>query len=74
VVIAEVGANSWVYTTTIPLTGVSSIDYVVGVGHGIIGEAIMRIVDLPNSFMHPADEAGQRTETVRIFRAAMDAR
>jgi hypothetical protein len=33
----------------------------------------MHKVDLPNSFMHPADEAGQRTETVRIFRATMDA-
>jgi hypothetical protein len=34
----------------------------------------MRIVDLPNSFMHRADEARQRAETVRIFLATTNAR
>jgi hypothetical protein len=61
------GSNSRVYITKysiILLTRVSSIDDVVRIGHGIIGEAIMRKVDLPNSFLYPADEAGQRAETV----------
>jgi len=51
-------------------TRISSVNDVIG--HCVIGEAIVRKVNLPNSFVHSTDELWKWAETIFILHTAMD--
>jgi hypothetical protein len=52
--------------------GVTTIDNRVWVGHRVVREAIVLVVDLRDPFLRPADVRSQVTQAILVRRAALD--